>query len=470
VSSPEAGAPPAESPLAAAARLRPDAPALVGEGLTLSYGELERRSAGAARALLASGLAPGDRVALRLPADARLVVLLHALLRAGLVAVPLSARIPAATIPGLLGGIGCRRLLLPPDADAVLREGRTAAAGATPAFDPAADATVIFTSGSTGRPKAALHSYANHWFSAEGSNRNIPVGPGDRWLLSLPLWHVGGLGILFRAALGGAAVALPGRLPIDAALAALGATHLSLVPTQLHRLLRDPAAAAPLGRVRAVLLGGSAIPPALVEEALRRGVPLFTSYGCTEMASQVTTTAPGDGPQRLLTAGRALAHREVRISGEGEILVRGATLFRGYLAHGAIDPARDADGWYRTGDLGRLDDAGYLAVDGRRDAMFISGGENIHPEEVERELCRFPGILEAVVVPVEDAEFGARPAAFLRSADGALPPPEALGAFLRERLPGFKVPVRYAPLPDGEGGLKPQRRELRARAARAGRG
>ncbi|HEY5999722.1 MAG TPA: o-succinylbenzoate--CoA ligase, partial [bacterium] len=340
--------------------------------------------------------------------------------------------------------------------------------GAIPPFIPDAPATIVFTSGSTGAPKAALHSFANHWASAVGSNRNIPLRPGDRWLLSLPLWHVGGLAVIFRCLQGGAAVVLADRdQPLADAILVRGITHVSLVATQLFRLLGDARGREALRSLKAALLGGGPVAAPLLDEAARLGARLVTSYGSTETASQAAATRPGDPPEALRTAGRPLPFREIALDAGGEILVRGRTLFAGYLEGGEVRAARDRGGWFHTGDLGHLDAAGRLVVDGRRDNMFVSGGENIHPEEIERALVDFPGTLDAIVVPVPDAEFGARPAAFLRTASGHLPDPAALGAFLRRTLPGFKAPVRYLPWPDVAEGMKPDRREL-ARLATPG--
>jgi O-succinylbenzoic acid--CoA ligase len=314
--------------------------------------------------------------------------------------------------------------------------------------------TIIFTSGSTGAPKAALHTFGNHYYSAVGSNTNIALAPEDRWLHSLPLYHVGGLSILFRCLLARAAVALPDPdQPLDDAIAGLGATHVSLVPTQLLRLLRESAA---LERVKAVLLGGGPIPAYLVDEALARGLPIHTSYGLTEMASQVTTTSPDASSEELYTAGRVLPHREVSVSGEGQILVRGETLFAGYVEGERVDRPLDAGGWFHTGDLGELDEDGYLRVRGRLDNMFVSGGENVQPEEIEEAICRLAGVEEAVVVPIEDEEFGVRPFAFVRMAEGT-PDPEALSRALGVSFERFKIPVDFHAWPDEAGGMKVDR-------------
>ena len=436
---------------------------------TISYAELDSRVSAAASRLVELGLGAGSQVALYLPKGERYLVLLLALVRAGCVTCPLSTRLPPGGVAPLLRRAACSALIsdnekaleaagdlrkLGPGA---LLEAPEMPTGRPEPPDIPLDraSTIMFTSGSTGAPKAALHTFGNHYYSAVGSNTNIALVPGDRWLHSLPLYHVGGLSILFRCLLARAAVALPDPdQPLDDAIAGLGATHVSLVPTQLLRLLRGGAAA--LERVKAVLLGGGAIPAYLVDEALARGLPIHTSYGLTEMASQVTTTPPDAAPDELNTAGRVLPHRQVSVSGEGEILVRGETLFDGYFQDEEVYRPLDAGGWFHTGDLGELDEDGYLHVRGRLDNMFVSGGENVQPEEIEEALCRLAGVEEAVVVPVEDEEFGVRPIAFVRMAEGA-PDPEALSRALGVSLERFKIPVDFHAWPDEAGGMKVDR-------------
>ena len=455
-------------PLRAAALASPETAAVVGAPGTISYAELDRRVSVAASRLGELGLRAGSRVALYLPKDERYVVLLLALVRAGGVACPVSTRLPPGGVRSLLRRVGCSALI---SEDEKVLEAAEDLGGLRPEIllesseDPSGwpeppevpldrPSTIVFTSGSTGVPKAALHTFGNHYHSALGSNANIALAPGDWWLHSLPLYHVGGLSILFRCLLAGATVALPDPArSLGEAIAASGATHVSLVPTQLLRLLRE---GADLDGVKAVLLGGGPIPAYLVDEALARGLPIHTSYGLTEMASQVTTTPPEATPQELYTAGRVLAHREVSISEGGEILVRGETLFAGYVGGEEVDRPLDAGGWFHTGDLGGLDEAGYLSVRGRVDNMFVSGGENVQPEEVEEALRRLEGVEEAVVVPVEDEEFGARPVAFVRVAGGA-PDPEALSRALGASLARFKIPASFHAWPQEAGGLKVDR-------------
>jgi O-succinylbenzoic acid--CoA ligase len=462
--------------LRSAALAAPKTAALVGTSGITSYEELDRMVSAAALRL--RGLEPGSRVALHLPKDERYVALVIALIRAGHVACPVSDRLPPRGVAQLLGRASCSALisedeellqtagagLSRPAPETLLRDGEQRAESAdVPQERPA---TIIFTSGSSGAPKAALHTFGNHYHSALGSNTNIALRPGDRWLHSLPLYHVGGLSILFRCMLAGATVALPQPgTSLGESIAGLGATHVSLVSTQLSWLLREDAY---LVGLEAVLMGGGPVPPSLVDEALARGLPLHTSYGLTEMASQVTTTLPGASIEELRTAGRVLPNREVSISKSGEILVRGETLFAGYVEGEEPDRPLDAEGWFHTRDLGEIDESGYLRVGGRMDNLFISGGENIQPEEIEEALCRLDGIDEAVVVPVLDEEFGARPVAFVRAA-GRMP--EELARKLEPLLPRFKIPISFHPWPEeARRGMKADRAVLRewARRMRSG--
>ena len=466
-------------PLRAAARSSPGAPAVVGVGGEITYWELDGRVTVTADRIRELGFGVGDRIALYLPKDGRYLVLLLALIRAGCAACPLSTRLPPQGVASLLKKVGCRALIssdeailgatdaavrkLPPEtllAEELARDRMQSSGPLQLALD--LPATIVFTSGSAGEAKAALHTFGNHYFSALGSNANIALSPGDRWLHSLPIYHVGGLSIIFRCLLAGATVALPDASPGGAVA---GATHVSLVSTQLLRLLREGDLSP--GGLKAVLLGGGPVPVWLVDEAAGRGLPIHTSYGLTEMASQVTATPPDASREALRTSGRPLPHRELSISDSGEILVKGETLFAGYVESDIVDRPLDMDGWFHTGDLGELDAGGYLHVRGRKDNLFISGGENVQPEEIEDALCRLEGVEEAVVVPVPDAEFGARPVAFVRTVRVE---PESLARALEPVLPRFKIPAAFHRWPEEAGGMKVDRASLRECALRLSRG
>ncbi len=371
------------------------------------------------------GFAAGSVVATMLPATREHAALLLTLAERGTLAFPVNPKFPADYLLKILKQVGCNVLVSDGDVAPQLKE---AGIGRLHSSDLAAptdlslhlkcggshSAFLVLTSGSSGTPKAAALSLDNLVCAAERSNRNIPLGPGDGWLLSLPLFHVAGLGVLFRCITSGAEVVLPRSG--DSLLASIQrpeVTHVSLVATQPYRLLNEAGGAEALRGLKAILCGGSAMPPALLEQAAREGLPLHTSYGMTETSAQITATRSGEGLEAWQSSGSPLAPDTVSISREGEIRVRGATLFQGYWQQGKLDLPLEAEGWFATGDLGTFDEAGRLHVTGRKGNRFVCGGENVQPEDIERALLTLPGVLRARVVALPDAEYVHVPVAFV---------------------------------------------------------
>lgn len=316
------------------------------------------------------------------------------------------------------------------------------------AWHPQRLASMTLTSGSTGLPKAAVHTFHAHLASAEGVLALIPYAENDDWLLSLPLFHVSGQGILWRWLLAGARIAVQPALPLAQAL--VGCTHASLVPTQLWRLLNDNA----LVSLKAVLLGGAAIPVALTQQAHERGIRCFCGYGLTEFASTVCAKEADGEPD----VGYALPGREVKIVDE-EVWLRAESMASGYWRNGELLPLVNSEGWFATRDRGMLHD-GCLTIRGRLDNLFFSGGEGIQPEEVERVIARHPQVQQVMVVPVDDAEFGQRPVAVVEcegSVDVA-----ALSAWVSDKLARFQQPLRWLAMPAElkNGGIKISRRAV----------
>jgi len=323
-----------------------------------------------------------------------------------------------------------------------------------------ATGVVLQTSGSSGEPRLVDLSLEAMEASARLGARVIPFGEGDVWQSSLSPSHVGGVMILMRARfLGGKARFGPQpRAWRDLE----DSTHVSLVAAQLARLLEDPAPVP--SSLKAVMLGGGPSPQALREAGVARGLPLFATYGLTQTSSQVATGALAAGDAATL-AGAPLPGVSITVdAANGEISVDGPTLARGeFVAReqgGALAPLARP---HATRDAGFLDAAGRLHVVGRLDAMFISGGRNIHPETIERALCELPFVRAACVVGVPDAKWGMRPIAFV---DLAAPPPRALAAILGETLERHLVPDAFHPMPAEESArLKPSRAALAARLA-----
>jgi O-succinylbenzoic acid--CoA ligase len=312
-------------------------------------------------------------------------------------------------------------------------------------------ATLTFTSGSMGHPKIVAHSHQQHFASATGLLSAFSFTQHDCWLLSLPLYHVSGLAIIYRWLRAGACLKIgSGDLVNDI----LGVTHASLVPVQLARLL---AAGVNSMRLSHVLLGGSHIPNALCAQAEQCGIEVWLGYGMTEAASTVTAKRAN----QTNGVGTVLPLRRVKVE-QQRIYVGGDTLALGYYEQGRLLPLTDDHAWFDTQDLGDWRE-GELLVLGRADNMFISGGENVHCEEIEAALIRHPDIEFALVLPVVDPEYGARPIAVIRSLNGSWSQAE-FEHCLAQSLDKYKWPIAYYSLPESllNQGIKLSRRDVKA--------
>lgn len=309
-------------------------------------------------------------------------------------------------------------------------------------YDPKAACSYLLTSGSSSRPKICVHSIENYFESAYSSNLSLPFIQKDCWLVSLPLFHVGGLSLLFRALLAKASLLISTER-LEEALEKYSPTHISLVSTQLMRLLKTPTL---LKKLKAILLGGGPISDSLLEKA--SSLPIYSTYGLTEMTSQVAT-----GKNNHL---HPLKYVSLKLDSKNQILVKGPMLFLGYLENSKVKPCLNSEGWFETKDLGLFSN-NQLQIIGRSDNQFISGGENILPEEIETALLKHPHILEAIVVPSEDSEFGQIPIAFVKS-DHQLQEQEYI-SFLEKTLPRYKIPKTYLSL--SYEGLKPSRKKCK---------
>jgi O-succinylbenzoic acid--CoA ligase len=431
-----------------------------------------------AAGLKKAGIKKGNRIALLAENSLHLPLLIFALFSLGAVAIPLNFRFPPQQINTMLRSVNCRLIFISKKYKrkfanlrlpviqiekfiSELKHPGSTAGEINLKLDQAA--TIIFTSGSSGHPKAALHTIGNHYYNALGSNENISIKPGDRWLLTLPLFHVGGMAILFRTILTGAtSVLMSGNKSLADVIAGQNITHLSVVPTQLYRLLAEKISAKHLRPLQAILLGGGPSADTLIKKAVRKQLPLYLTYGLTEMASQVATTKNVLRMKRpdARNAGQVLLYRKLKVNNQGEILVKGLTLFKGYIKNRKIYLPLDKNGWFHTGDLGRIDFRGNLFVLGRKDNMFISGGENIYPEEIERYLKEINGIANALVVPVADKEFGQQPAAFIKFVKNKKIGVKQIVASLQKKIARYKIPRFFLPWPKNYNVWKPQREDF----------
>jgi O-succinylbenzoic acid--CoA ligase len=408
------------------ARTCPDRVALVSEGKSVSFAELEEEAQHAARRLVAHGVRRGTTAAVTMGGGSRQIVLIHALMKTGAELLPLSPRLSAAERAEAIAV--CDAAV---DLDDPNRLTQTEADMPLLGEHDMDDTHCrILTSGSTGTPQSVALTYGNHLFSAMGSAYNIGVEPADRWLCALPTSHISGLSIVMRSAIYGTAMVIQDGFDtagVDRGIREDGATVISLVSTMLIRLLEDEI---DLSAPRAILVGGGPVPTEVLEEALSRGASVIQTYGLTETCSQVTTLEVAEARRRVGSVGRPLLTSHLRIQ-KGEILVQGPT-----VSPDALDP----DGWLHTGDVGRIDEEGFLYVEGRTDEMIITGGENVSPVEVEEVLIRHPEVLEAAVVGRSDPEWQNAVTAVVVPRDGSAPSADEIRGFCAGSLAGYKVP------------------------------
>ena len=430
----------------------------------LTSEELEAHSRAAAGRLLGAGLEAGERVVISGPSSAALVVAYLGALRAGLVVVPLN---PAYTRAEVARIVADARPAAAAVADDELADWiRQAAAGvrvagldvALPggrdgrrrldAAGPGDPALLIYTSGTTGAPKGARLTHGNLLAGAAALESAWRWTPEDRLLLTLPLFHVHGLGVGLNGTLcAGASLELRPRFEAADVLARAGsADHgISLlfgVPTMYARLAAS-GRAGELAALRLLVSGSAPLPPSVAEAVAERAGQLpLERYGMTETV--MLTSNPVDGPRRPGSVGFPVPGVELRLDDGDEIQVRGPNVIAGYHERPDADAeAFTGDGWFRTGDLGRFDEDGYLAIIGRSRELIISGGFNVHPREVEERLLTHPGVREVAVVGRPSPEWGEEVTAVVVAGDEPLDL-DALRAHAAAGLAAYKRPKRYA--------------------------
>ncbi|MFB6269882.1 MAG: o-succinylbenzoate--CoA ligase [Halobacterium sp.] len=448
----------------------PDATALVDATTSASwtYEGLDADVEATAGMLAAHGVERGDRVAVLMETRPAFVGLTFACARLGAVLVPLNARLAVPELRAQAEAVGPVVCVCEADTEDAASEldapalsvdadgdVQRLAARDPVAVDPADNSwtdtrALMFTSGTTGDPKAVRLTYANFAASAAASAFRLGVLPDDRWLCPLSTYHMGGLSVVLRSALYGTTAVLTHGFDADAVLDALDAydcTGVSLVPTMLQRLLDADQDVA--DSLRFALVGGAPTPPALVERALDAGVPVCPTYGMTETTSQVATLRASQAREHAQSVGRPLLGTEVTVVDEdcrpvpagerGELVVSGPTVTPGYLDADA-SRERFCEHGLRTGDFGYVDADGFLYVGGRQADQIVTGGENVHPEEVAAVLRDHPGVEDVAVVGIPDEEWGERVGALVVPDAERRPTRAELRAFCDDRLAGYKRP------------------------------
>jgi malonyl-CoA/methylmalonyl-CoA synthetase len=477
------------------------------DGRRFSYGEVETESARYAHLLLRLGVAPGDRVAIQVEKSPQALFLYLACLRAGCICVPLNPAYRQAEIEYFVDDAEPRCFVCAP---ALLEAARTAAAprgvqhiltldadgrgtlpdaaATTPVareiFPVAKDdtAVILYTSGTTGRAKGAMLTHRNLAANALALHQAWGWRTGDVLLHALPIFHIHGLFVACHGALlnGSKMIFLPKFDATEVARWLPQATVFMGVPTYYTRLLAEPSFGKESCRhMRLFTCGSAPLPPQTFHEFRdRTGHTILERYGMTETG--MNTSNPLDGPRKPGTVGPPLPGVHVRIVDErgaqvpagevGQLLVKGDNVFKGYWRRPEQTAEEfTADGYFRTGDLARMDEDGYVSIVGRAKDLIISGGLNIYPKEIESYLDKLDGVLESAVIGIPHPDLGeAVIAVIVRKPGGANLTEAGVIAALKERIAGFKVPKRVVFVPELPRNAmgKVQKNILRERCAR----
>jgi fatty-acyl-CoA synthase len=458
------------------AQLSPARTALIYQGLSTSYAELAVRVSRLADRLRTAGVGKGDRVAYLGPNHPAFVETMFATHALGGIFVPLNFRLTGPELDHLLENSGAAVLIHAPEcSEAVASLSSTTArrvaldsqyenwlAEGSPEpidVDVAMDdvALILYTSGTTGLPKGAMLTHANLVWNTANLLVGVDVSADEVTLVSAPLFHVGALGQTFLPtfAKSGCAV-LTGGWDVDSCYDLIekhGVTWMFGVATMYAELARSPRwSGADLSSLRSLMCGGAAVPESLIRTYQERGLVFCQGYGLTEAAPGATFLEAGESTRKAGTVGPPVFFGQVRVTGAdgtdvvpgeaGEVLVRGPNVTPGYWNDPvATAAALTEDGWFRTGDVATVDDEGYLSIVDRVKDMFVSGGENVYPAEVEKAITDHPVVTEVAVVGVPDERWGEVGRAFVVCRPGEQVSREELREFLLPRLAKYKIPA-----------------------------
>ena len=450
------------------AELDPHGAAVSDGHRSLTNTQLLNRVRMAARQLQDLGIGPGDVVALRLTNRVEFVVLLFAAWRLGATVTPVNPSMTDVEVVRQLQDSGARLLVVEDGTAVMAHEVAVLAVGAlyegttepdqAPLLDPAMLALLIYTSGTTGVPKGVMLDHANIDAMVEMGRLALEVGPADRCLLILPLFHVNGIVVsVLLPLLVGASVVIAGRFDPRTFFELVERerpTFFSAVPTIYSMLAALPDDVRPdTSSLRFGVCGAApASAELLTRFEARYGFPLVEGYGLSE-GTCGSTINPVAGPRRAGTVGFAFPGQEIRIvdsdgtemapGTDGEVVVRGPNVMRGYLGRPDETARVIVDGWLHTGDVGHLDAEGCLTLVGRSKDMIIRGGENIYPKEIEDVLASDPAVLEAAVIGVPDEKWGEVVVAYVQPRPGSTVDPSALKALCARSLTGYKRPTAF---------------------------
>lgn len=433
---------------------RKDLTAVITKNISITYYDLFHASSRFSNSLIKQGINKNDYVPLLISDNVELIKTIIAIWMLGAVPVPLNTKLLDEEISSILEDHNFRYLITDRKFLQLKKTNglniiliidfHSGSEMITPVFPSLTDkAVVIFTSGSTGRPKGVTHTFLSLINSIENGNEILRHSEKDSWLASLPFYHIGGFQIICRAIYFGCTIIIPESLQtynLADAINKNNPSHISIVSTQLERLLYQKVN--PGTNLRVSLIGGGFINDDLMFEADRLGWEPYRVYGSSETASMITSISAEDIKLKPDSVGRTFKNVEIKVSEESEILIKSNSIFLEYLNDKQETALRLIDNFYHTGDLGFVDDDGYLFIEARRNDLIVTGGENVNPIEVEKVLNKLPFISEACVFPKQNKTWGQIVAAVIVCEDKSITE-ETIKEILKQKLAGFKIPKQF---------------------------
>ncbi len=436
--------------------------AIIGDSQSISFQNLTKIINSTANYYLQNGINPNERVALLSNNSIEYVVTIYALWRINVIPIPINTRLKENEVFEILKSADCSVIIksskfakmLPSFSSIAIKiDNNNNLLDYKNTTNPNDTAVVIYTSGSSGKPKGVEITNSNLYQSYLSEAKAFGFTSKDSFLLSLPLYHIGGFAIMNRALLSGGTLVLPKSLKQDDIVKAMekkNPTVVSLVPTMLKRMLE--AEIKPNGNLLHLFLGGGPSSDELIISALKNNWRVIKVYGASETTAMITECSGNELEKYPSAAGKPLANVKIEIWNEvreklranevGEIVVKSTAIAKGYLNNLSTWQEKFYDGFYLTGDYGYLDSGGRLFVLSRRTDLIVSGGENINPREVEKTLLKHSQINEAVVIPLKNNEWGEIPvAAIVLNKKGTLNEIE-LTKYLKEKISSYKIPKR----------------------------
>lgn len=439
---------------------------LSGSRMALSYGEktwtfaeMDRKSTEYAARLASFGITAESRVAILAKSNPESVFVMYACLHVGCEMVMLNERLSAAELKYQLADSTAGYLLVDEELQEKIQFDNKILFGEikttersefipSPEWPEDRTISIMYTSGTTGYPKGVRQTAENHFSSAVSSALNIGISPDDVWLCAMPLFHISGFSILMRSLVYGMGVQLHPKFDAAACVNALvdgTVTHMSVVGVTLERVLNEleTQSLKISPKFKSMLAGGGPVPVSYMERAEKFGISVLQTYGMTETSSQTTTLQHADAKRKIGSSGKPLFLYQVRIGNDepagtnGEIQIWGPQVTPGYIGKYVAREVAE-NGWFHTGDIGYLDEEGFLFVVDRRSDLIVSGGENVYPAEIEKVLLGHPAVLEAGVCGMADEKWGEVPTAFVVMKTQM--ETQELLEFCRSQLASYKVP------------------------------